>query len=422
MLDIKFIRENVEAVKEGCRKKQIKINIDQLLELDERRRKLLIDLENFNAAKNKAGKNIVAAKSDKEKKEIIAEMQELDQKNGAIQEKFKELEEEFNRLIFGVPNLPLVEVPEGKNDKENVSLREVGKKPEFDFPPKEYLEIAEALDLIDVKRAAKVSGARFGYLKGDVALLEFALINFIFENLITEGFVPVVPPVMIKKENMKDMGYFEREDSEEVYQLEKDGLVLVGTSEQSIGPMHRDEIFEEKDLPKRYVAFSTCFRREAGSYGKDTKGILRVHQFDKVEMFSFCLPSESRQEHQLILSMEEKLMQKLEIPYQVLQICTGDLGAPAAMKYDIEAWLPFSGCYRETHSTSNCTDFQARSLNIRYRNKETNKLEFIHTLNGTAFAIGRIIIAIIENYQQKDGTIKVPKVLQKYLGKEVMGK
>ena len=422
MLDIKYIRENKEAVIKGCQKKQVKIDIDHLLELDEKRRELMTNLENFSAEKNRAGKEIVAVADNEEKQKIIASMKKIDAKSDQLQQEFKIIDQEFIGLLFRVPNMPLEEVPVGKDDKENVSLREVGKKPNFDFEPKDYLTIAENLDMIDVKRAAKVSGARFGYLKGDIALLEFALINFIFSVLTKEGFVPVVPPVMIKKENMKDMGYFEREDSDEVYQLEKDGLVLVGTSEQSIGPMHRDEIFEEKDLPKRYAAFSTCFRREAGSYGKDTKGILRVHQFDKVEMFSFCDPASSKEEHQLILAMEEKLMQELEIPYQVLQICTGDLGAPAAVKYDIEAWLPVANCYRETHSTSNCTDFQARSLNMRYRNKETGKLEFIHTLNGTAFAIGRTIIAIIENYQQEDGSIKVPKALQKYLDKEFIGK
>ncbi len=422
MLDIKYIRENKEAVIEGCRKKQIKIDINQLLELDEKRRELMTSLENFSAEKNKAGKEIVAAANDEEKQKIIVAMKKIDQKSDKLEQEFKTIDQEFNGLLFKVPNMPLEEVPEGKDDKENISLRKVGKKPNFDFEPKDYLTIAENLGMIDVKRAAKVSGARFSYLKGDIALLEFALINFIFNTLTKEGFVPVVPPAMIKKENMKDMGYLEREDSDEVYQLEKDGLVLVGTSEQSIGPMHRDEIFAEKDLPKRYAAFSTCFRREAGSYGKDTKGILRVHQFDKVEMFSFCAPASAKDEHQLILAMEEKMMQELKIPYQVVQICTGDLGVPAAVKYDLEAWLPAANCYRETHSCSNCTDFQARSLNIRYRDKETGKLEFIHTLNGTAFAIGRIIIAIIENYQQKDGSIKVPKALQKYLGKKVIGK
>jgi len=233
--------------------------------------------------------------------------------------------------------------------------------------------------------------------------------------LIKEGFIPLIPPVMIRPEMMKGMGYVER-GGEEIYRVEKDNLYLVGTAEQIIGPMHANEVFEERDLPLRYVGFSSCFRREAGTYGKDTRGIFRVHQFDKVEMFIFCKPEDSKKEHQLLLKIEKDLMQKLKIPYRVVQMCSGDLGDPAAAKYDIEAWFPGQGKYRETHSTSNCTDFQARRLNIRYRDSKTNKLQFVHTVNGTAIAIGRAILSILENYQQKDGSVKVPKILQKYLG------
>jgi len=227
---------------------------------------------------------------------------------------------------------------------------------------------------------------------------------------------------MIKAKMATGMGYLEQTDDEEAYYLPKDDLYLIGTSEQSIGAMHSEEIFEEKKLPRRYIGFSTCFRREAGSYGKDTKGILRVHQFDKAEMFSFCKPEDSKEEHKFFLSLEEELMKSLKLPYQVVNICTGDLGKPAVAKYDIETWIPSENRYRETHSTSNCTDFQARRLEIRYRDSKTKKLEFVHTLNGTVFAIGRIIIAIIENYQQKDGSIKVPKVLEKYLPFKVVKK
>ncbi|GAI43094.1 unnamed protein product, partial [marine sediment metagenome] len=244
-------------------------------------------------------------------------------------------------------------------------------------------------------------------------------INLAFENLTKQGFIPVIPPVMIKPEMARGMGYPEQFDGEEAYYLEKDDLYLVGTSEQSMGAMRADEIFNEKDLPRRYVGFSTCFRREAGSYGKDTKGIFRVHQFDKVEMFSFSKPEESKKEHQFFLKIEENLMQRLSIPYRVVQISTGDLGFPTAAKYDIEAWLPGQNQYRETHSTSSCTDFQARRLNIRYKTKQ-GKLDFVHTLNGTALAIGRTLIAIIENYQQKDGSIIVPQALQKYTNFKVI--
>jgi len=419
MLDIKFIRQNPDKVKEACKKKQVEVDIDQLLETDKKRREIIQALEDMRAQKNKVSKEIPNLKDEKEKNKLILEMRELDNNSDRLDENLKSLEEEFNRLILSIPNLPLDNVPVGKDEKDNVVLSSVGKKTEFKFEPKSYLEIAEKLDLIDIKRAAKVSGSRFGYLKNQGALLEFALINLAFDLLTKEGFKIVVPPTMIKPEMMKGMGYVER-GGEEIYFLEKDDLYLVGTSEQSIGPMHMDEILEEKELPLRYAAFSTCFRREAGAYGKDTKGILRVHQFDKIEMFSFCHPDESLREHEFFLKIEEKLMQALKIPYQVLQICTGDLGDPAAAKYDIEAWIPLENRYRETHSTSNCTDFQARRLNIRFRDSKNKKLEFVYTLNGTAFAIGRTLIAIIENYQQKDGSVLVPQALQKYLNFKVI--
>ena len=419
MLDIKFIRQNPDKVKEACKKKQVEVDIEQLLETDKKRREIIQALEDMRAQKNKVSKEIPNLKDEKEKNKLILEMRELDNNSDRLDENLKSLEEEFNKLILSIPNLPLDNVPVGKDEKDNVVLSSVGKKTEFKFEPKSYLEIAEKLDLIDIKRAAKVSGSRFGYLKNQGALLEFALINLAFDLLTKEGFKIVVPPTMIKPEMMKGMGYVER-GGEEIYFLEKDNLYLVGTSEQSIGPMHMDEILEEKELPLRYAAFSTCFRREAGAYGKDTKGILRVHQFDKIEMFSFCHPDESLREHEFFLKIEEKLMQALKIPYQVLQICTGDLGDPAAAKYDIEAWIPLENRYRETHSTSNCTDFQARRLNIRFRDSKNKKLEFVYTLNGTAFAIGRTLIAIIENYQQKDGSVLVPQALQKYLNFKVI--
>lgn len=412
MLDIKFIRQNPEKVKEGCEKKGVKIDVDRLLNLDREKREIQKEIEKIRAQKNKASKEIVKLKN-KEREKIIKEMKKLDELEESLKEKFKKIDSQFKQIFFHIPNLPLENVPVGRDERDNVVLREVGKRPKFDFKSKDYLTLAEKLDIIDVKRAAKTSGTRFGFLKGEAALLEFALINFAFETLVKEGFIPVIPPVMIQKNPFWGMGYLDRGE-EEVYFIPKDNLYLIGTSEQIIGPMHMDEIFEERELPKRYVGFSSCFRREAGSYGKDTKGIFRVHQFDKIEMFSFCKPEESAKEHKFFLSLEEKLMQSLKIPYRVIQICTGDLGDPVAAKFDIEAWIPSQNRYRETHSTSNCTDFQARRLNIRYRDKK-GKLHFVHTLNGTAFAIGRTLIAIIENYQQKDGSIKIPDVLQKYL-------
>lgn len=424
MLDIKFIRKNPQKVKEGCQKKQAKVDIDRLLEIDKNLRKYRQEYEGWQAELNKLSKSRPDVAIIKKARDLKSKIK----KQGNI---IAGLIKDFQDLMLQIPNLPLDDVPVGKDERDNVVLREVaasgeprppgrGKKPKFSFKPKDYLEIAEKLDLIDVKRAAKVSGTRFGYLKNEAALIEFALINLALDTLIKKGFIPVVPPVMLKSEMARGMGYLEQTDEEDAYFLPKDNLYLAGTAEQSVGAMHSNEVFEEKELPRRYVAFSPCFRREAGTYGKDTKGIFRVHQFDKVEMFSFCKPEDSQKEHQFLLEMEEKLMQALKIPYRIVQICTGDLGNPTAAKYDIEAWLPSENRYRETHSTSNCTDFQARRLNIRYRNSKAEKLEFVHTLNGTAFAIGRTLIAVIENYQQKDGSIKIPKVLEKYLGKSVI--
>ena len=406
MLDIKFIRENPDKIKQACEKKRVKCDVGRILELDKTRRGLLQEIEELKAEQNKISGQ---GKSDKDG---IKKAKELKGKIKNREPELAEVEEELNQLALQVPNPPLDDVPVGKSEKDNQVLREEGKKPKFDFTPRDYLDLAEDLDIIDVKRAAKASGTRFGYLKGEAALFEFALVQLAFETLAKEGFIPVIPPVMLKRKAMEGMGYLDRGE-DEVYHLEKDDLFLIGTSEQSVGAMHLDEIFKEKELPKRYVGFSTCFRREAGAYGKDTKGILRVHQFDKVEMFSFCQPDKSEEEHQFLLDQEEKLMKLLKLPYRVINICTGDLGDPAAKKWDIEAWMPGQNQYRETHSTSNCTDWQARRLNIRYKGKDG--VSFVHTLNGTAFAIGRILIAILENCQQADGSVVVPEVLRKYL-------
>ena len=415
MLDIKFIRENPDKVKKGCQAKQAKVNIDKLLATDKKRREVLQALEDMRAQKNKATKEISQIKDDKERKKIILKMKELDGNSDRLNKSLKELEGEFNNLMLQIPNLPQEDVPVGKEDRGNVVLKEIGEKPKFKFKFKDYLTLAENLDLIDVKRAAKTSGSRFGFLKNEAVLLEFALINLAFDNLRKENFRPVLPPVMLKTEMARGTGYFEATDINEAYFIQKDNLFLIGTSEQSLLAMHADEVLEEKELPKKYLGFSTCFRREAGSYGKDTKGILRIHQFDKIEMFCLCKPEDSKKEYSLFLERQERLMRLLKVPYRVVRICSGDLGFPAADKHDIETWIPSENRYRETHSASNCTDFQARRLNIRYK-KKGGGLDFVHTLNGTAFAVGRMLIAIIENYQQEDETIKVPDVLQKYTG------
>ena len=412
MLDIQYIRENPKKVQEGADKKQVDVDIDKLLKVDKKRRELIQEVEDIRAKKNKASKKIAAADED-EKKEIIEEMQELDKENEGKEEELKEVEQEFESLMKKIPNPPLDDVPYGETDEDNKVIKQIGERPDFDFEPKDHLELGEMHDIIDTKRASKTSGARFGFLKGQAVQIQFALVNLALNELTEKGFTPIVTPEMIRPEMMEAMGYTER-GRDEIFYIEKDNLFMAGTSEQVIGPMHADEIFEKEDLPKRYVGYSSCFRREAGSYGKDTRGILRLHQFDKVEMFSFTTPHKSPEEHELLFEIEREMMEKLEIPHQLIDICTADLGDPAAKKYDIEAWMPGQQRYRETHSTSNCTDFQARRLNTRYR-KDDGSLEHVHMLNGTLFAIGRILIAILENNQNKDGSIDMPKALHKYL-------
>lgn len=404
MLDIKFIRENPEKVKEGCQKRGVKIDIERILNLDKEKKEFLYKIEKLRAEKKKLGKE------NREKaKEIKNELKK-------IEKDFEEIEKELNNLLYSLPNLPLDDVPVGKDERDNVEVKKVGKPKKFKFKPKDYLEIAENLDLLDIERASKVSGTRFCYLKREAVLLEFALVNLAIEEAQKENFIPIIPPVLVREEIMRGMGYIDTpEDLAERYYLEKDKLFLIGTAEQSIGGFHKDEIFEEKELPKRYIGFSSCFREEAGSYGRETWGIFRVHQFDKLELFSFTKPENSKKELYFLISLQEKLLKLLEIPYRVVQICTGDLSRPSAATFDIECYFPSRREYKETHSASNCTDFQSRRLNIRYRDKK-GKLFFVHTLNGTAFAIGRTLIAIIENYQRADGKIDVPKVLQKYLG------
>lgn len=379
------------------------------------RKKFQTELESLQAEVNVASKVIPSLNPD-EKKQKISELRPI---SNRIAELKKTIEAAGPALK--IPNPPAPDVPEGDDESANIVEREVGKKP----TPKnaqDYLTIAEAHGWVDMARGSKVSGSRFGYLVGPLAQMEFALVQYAQSVLLKEKFTLVVPPVLIKEENMSAMGYLDGGGEDEVYHFPKDKLYLVGTAEQAIGPMHRDETLPEQDLPKRYLAFSTSFRREAGSYGKDTKGIIRVHQFDKLEMFSLTVPEKSDEEHEFMLAMEEKLMQGLQLPYRVVKLATGDLGWPSARTYDIEAWLPGQNRYLETHSTSTTTDYQSRDLRIKVKRADGTK-EFVHLLNGTAFAIGRTLVAIIENYQQADGSVQVPKVLQAYMGKvKVMGR
>lgn len=417
MIDIKLLRENPEKAKQGIAAKGADSKlVDEFLLLDNEWRKQTREVEALRAEQKKASETR-DHEAGKKLKETIK----------ILEEKLKTLEGDRDGMLDRIPNIPFDDVPRGKSAEDNRILHEVGAKREFDFEPQEYLAIAEKLDLIDMKKAAEVAGARFSYLKGDLVLLEFSLVQLAFDTLVPEGFIPLLPPVMIRPDVYRGMGRLAGEQKEERYYLPKDDLYLVGSSEHTIGPLHMNEIFEEKDLPRRYVAFSTCFRREAGSYGKDTKGILRVHQFDKVEIYSFTKPEDSEREHQFLLSLQEKLMGRLGLPYRVVEICTGDMGWTDARQYDIEAWMPgqFSansnrGMYRETHSCSNTGDFQTRGVHVKYRNGK-GETQFVHALNATALAMSRIPIAIIENYQTKDGKIAVPAALQKYMGKEVIG-
>ncbi|MBU3964603.1 serine--tRNA ligase [Patescibacteria group bacterium] len=410
MIDIKLLRENPELIKQALGKRGVDIDIEKILGLEKERRVILQEVEQLRSQRNEIS-------SQKGKPDDLDKARKIKEGLKTKEDQLKIIETGFEALYALIPNIPLDDVPVGKNQEDKKVIKEWGKVPKFNFEPKDHLEIGKALDLIDTERAAKISGARFGILKNEAVLLEFALIRLAMDTLLKEGFIPVVPPTLLRPEMMKAMGYIDtEEDRAERYFLEKDNLYLAGTAEQMLGSMHQGEVFDKNELPKRYIGFSSCFREEAGSYGKDTKGIFRVHQFDKIEMFSFTKPDDSQLEHQFFISLEEKLMQKLELPYRLVHLCTADMARPSASTYDIEAWIPSQKKYRELMSSSNCTDFQARRLGIRY--KESDKTGFVHTLNATGFAIGRTIIAILENYQQKDGSVVIPKALRKYMGKK----
>lgn len=403
MLSLEFIKNNYDLVQENLRKRGSSADLKKILQLDEERRKIITTTERLQEQRNILSKEKPGEKGIEEGKKLKQEIKKnLDQ--------LKEVQKDLDPLLLSLPNLLHDSVPEGE---EGVVVKKVGEPPKFSFPFKSYLELNNSLDLIDTSRAAKIAGARFAYLKREAVLLEFALIRFTLDVVLPHNFVPILPPLMIKPTIMESLGYggLAQQDT---YLVEKDHLNLIGTSEHSIGAMYKDEILDEKTLPRRFLGFSTCFRREAGSYGRDVKGIIREHQFDKLEMFSFCLPEKSEEEYELLRNIEKELMQKLELPYQVRRLGAKDMAASSSITIDLETWIPSENRYRETHSCSNCTDYQARGLNIRYRSKD-GKINFVHTLNGTAFAIGRILIAILENYQQKDGRVLVPKILQPYL-------
>ncbi len=412
MIDINVVRDNLAQAKELLARKNVKPElVQQLFDVDAEWKAATRIVDELRAILKKYSE--ARAIDDAKKTKVLIKDAEV---------KLAALAVERDALLSRVPNIPDASWPVGRGEHENVTLREVGEKPKFAFVPKDYLTLAESLGIVDVERASKVSGSRFGYLFGESVLLEFALVQFAFSRLVKKGFRPVVPPDMIKPSVYRGMGRLAGGQEEERYYLPADDLFLIGSAEHTIGPIHADEVLEEKQLPIRYAGFSSCFRREAGSYGKDTKGILRVHQFDKVELFSFAHPEKSNDEHLFLLSVQEELLGALGLHYRVVQNCTGDMGFTDARQYDIETWLPGQsgpdgslGNYRETNSCSNTTDFQARGVNVKYRPVKGGP-QFVHMLNATCFAIGRILIAIIENYQQKDGSIVVPEVLRLYTG------
>jgi seryl-tRNA synthetase len=414
MLDLKAIRSDPERFKAALARRGAAEQVDELLALDARRRQLLPEVENAQAERKTLSKQIGEKKKAGEgAEELMATVQGLKERIESGKAELERVEAKLGELALGLPNVPDPDAPEGMTEEDAVVLREAGEPPQFDFEPRDHLEIGSELGLIEMEAAARLSGSRFAYLKGDLVLLELALVRFAIELVRGEGHEPVVPPVLVREEALEGTGFLPG-DRDQIYEVPKDELFLTGTSEVGLAGLHADQILDAGSLPLRYCAFSTCFRREAGAAGRDTRGIFRVHQFDKVEMFSFVEPPASREEHERLLAIEERILTELEIPYRVVNVAVGDLGAPAAKKYDCEAWIPSQGRYRELTSCSNTTDYQARRLGARYRPAEGEAPQVLHTLNGTACAVGRTIIALIENRQESDGSFTLPNSLHRF--------
>ena len=416
MLDPAILKDNLEVLESNISRRNLEIDVNHLISLNEERKSLRFNAEQKRSQQKELGKQIANA-DESEKEELLNRASELSNEVKLLFEQVDKKDEEFLNLWVKIPNLISKTSPDGKSDKDNLEIKKVGNIKKISNP-KDHLEIASKLNLIDVEKASEVSGSRFAYLFGDLVKIEFNLVSWALNKLSEKGFTPTVPPVLVRENALYGTGFFP-DDAEQVYEIPNDDLYLVGTSEVPLAALHTNEIINMEDLPIRYAGFSTCFRREAGTYGKDTTGIFRVHQFDKVEMFSFCNPEKSEEEHEFILSVEEELLQSLEIPYRVVDVCAGDLGASAAKKYDIEAWIPSQNTYREVTSCSNTTSFQARRLNIRA--KSEGETSVLHTLNGTAIAVGRILIALIENNQTKDGKVEFSDKVAEIIGVKNLG-
>lgn len=416
MLDPKFIRENPDKVKQNILERNFdpKIaNVDAWLTLDSQRSDLLKQVEDLNRRKNEIAEMLKDAA--KRTPELIAEGKEVKENLEPLQSKLDEVEIRWTDTINQIPNMHFDDVPKGKDDTQNKVLREVGEIPQFSFEPKDHLTLGTELNLLDFKNGAKVTGSQFYYLKNEAVLLDLALQKFGMDLFRKKGFELVITPDMAKSRFYLGTGYAPRGDEAQTYTIEGEDLGLIATAEVTMAGYLADEVLQKSELPKKYAAVSHCYRKEAGAYGKYSKGLYRVHQFTKLEMFVYCASEQSQQIHQELLAIEEEIAQALKIPYRVLEMCTGDLGAMAARKYDLEAWMPGKNDYGEITSTSNCTDYQARNLNIRYRD-EDGQTKFAHLLNGTAVVLSRFPIAILENYQQADGSIKIPEVLVPYVG------
>ena len=412
MIDVAILRKHPDALEHSLERRGVSLDVEALAELDRDRRQARGDAESLRSRQKEAGESIKKL-GGVARDEAITEAGRLSLDYKTALATADELDESFNDQWVMLPNMTDESAADGLTEDDAVELRTWGSVvPTFEGML-DHVDLGSALGVIDIERASKVSGSRFGFLIGDLVRLELALVNFALDRLAPHGFVPVAPPILVREEALVGTGFFPG-DREQVYALAEDDLFLVGTSEVPLAAFHGDEILAAEDLPVRYAGFSTCFRREAGTYGKDTRGIFRVHQFDKVEMFSFCAPDASVQEHEFLLEREEEIVQALEIPYRVVNVAAGDLGASAAKKYDIEAWFPGQERYREITSTSNTTDYQSRRLKVRYKSDSGNQL--VHTLNGTAVAVGRTIIAIMENHQRPDGSIAVPEALRPYTG------
>jgi seryl-tRNA synthetase len=417
VLDLRAIREDPQPARTALarRSPELAADLDRALGLDRRRRELTTEVGDLRAEQNRASREIGAAGGD-ERERRIAAVREVSERLASLEPELTDTESSLKEVLDRLPNPPHPSVPEGETDEDDELVRRVGEPSSFGFEPRDHVELGERLGIIDIERAARVSGSRFTYLLGAAVWVQWALVRYCLDRLTGKGFLPVVPPVLVRDEAMYGTGFLPTDEAQ-IYVTREDDLYLVGTAEVSLAAIHQGEILEAEALPRRYVGYSTCFRREAGAHGKDTRGIFRVHQFDKVEMYSFTEPEASWDEHEFLLSCEEELVGGLELPYRVMNVCTGELGAPAAKKYDIEVWLPGQGRYRELTSCSNTTDYQARRLECRVRYPDGNRVA--HTLNGTASAIGRTLIALLENHQREDGSVALPEALNPYLPQDM---